>query len=80
MKNNEDKPEINKGYYFELMDRCHVQMVCIEEFLLSNPHIENNKDQKEKLEKAHELIMDVYQWAGIKDYVESTADENSTKT
>lgn len=62
--------EINKGYYFELMDRCHVQMVCIDEFLLSNPHIENNKKQRKRLEKAQDLIMSVYQWAGIMDFNE----------
>ena len=59
--------EINKGYYFELMDRCHVQMESIDAFLLSNPHIEKNKKYRKKLEKAQELIMDVYQWAGRMD-------------
>jgi hypothetical protein len=63
--------EINKGYYFELMDRCHVQAKSIDIFLLSNPHIQANKKMRQKLERAQELIMSVYQWAGAKDFQES---------
>jgi hypothetical protein len=62
--------KINKGYYFELMDRCHVQMESIEMFLLSNPHIQANKKMRKKLERAQGFIMDVYQWAGAKDWEE----------
>lgn len=60
--------KINKGYYYELMDRCHVQMCMIEDHLLSNPQL--TKKMKRKLLKSQALIMDVYQWAGSKDYDE----------
>ena len=66
------KEKLNKGYYFELMDRCHVQMCMIEDHLMSNPRL--NKKMMRKLEKSQALIMDVYQWAGAKDF-----DEDQTK-
>jgi hypothetical protein len=63
------KEKINKGYYFELMDRCHVQMSMIEDHLLTNPQL--TKKMRRKLVNSQELIMDVYQWAGRKDRKES---------
>lgn len=64
------KKKINKGYYLELMDRCHVQMESIELFLIRNPHIQANEKMRNKLSKSTGLIFDVYQWAGRKDYEE----------
>jgi hypothetical protein len=45
-------------------------MENIDSFLLSNPHVKNNKQIQRKLEKSISLIMDVYQWAGKKDFEE----------
>jgi hypothetical protein len=65
------KVKINKGHYFELMDRCHVQTESIELFIKSNPHIQTNKRRRKQIEKAQALIMDVYQWAGRMDCEEA---------
>lgn len=56
--------EINKGHYFEVMDRTHCLMWSIQEQLMSHPCI--TPKQLKKLEKAQELLMEVYQWACTK--------------
>lgn len=56
--------KINNGHYFEILDRAHIAMSNLEANLTT--HLALSKKMRKKLEKAEDLIMDVYQWAGSK--------------
>lgn len=61
-----DKQELNDGHYFELMDRCHCTINHIESDIADHPALDD--ENKQKLDQAIQLIAEVYQWAGYKDY------------
>lgn len=58
------KQEINSGHYFEIMDRAYVTIENLESNLYHHPAL--SQRMRKKLEKASELIGEVYQWAGKK--------------
>lgn len=60
------KIEINEGHFIELTDRIHIIVSNIEDYLIKHPLLlhENNKELKSRVEKASELLVEVYQMTG----------------
>ena len=67
LKNNifeEDKVELNEGYYHEAMDRCHVLMDTINNHLIEHPVGKQNKEINRMFVRALVSLMEAYQMAG----------------
>jgi hypothetical protein len=58
--------EINIGHYFELMDRCHCMSGNLYDNIATHPALD--KENLDKVDKAIDLLQEVYQWAGKKHY------------
>jgi hypothetical protein len=57
------------GYsYHEALDRAYSVQVIIERMLIDHPVIKNKKRWAKKIEKAQELIAEVYIEIGLIDY------------
>ena len=67
---------INKGHYFELMDRIHIVACMIDDHILNHPLSENEPDIQRKLDEALSLLLDTYQLVGNKE--NSYENENNT--
>jgi hypothetical protein len=64
-KKSKIKPEdLNEGHYTEAIDRAYITANFMEEVLINHPLIECHKELKERVEKAQQLILDVYQLIG----------------
>ncbi len=57
---------INQGHYLELMDRIYIIQDGIDVNITRHPAM--TKKQAKKLSKVQELLGEVYQWAGKKDF------------
>src|SRR5574341_753846 len=55
---------LDQFHTHEALDRCHTLQVMLQELLLSHPFILAEVEYKEKLEKASDLIGEVYQAIG----------------
>lgn len=56
--------KVDNMYYFELMDRSHIILCNVDDFLIQNPATKLNKSIAEKLDKIGELLSEVYSEAG----------------
>lgn len=54
----------DKWNYFEVMDRAYILCSQIDTALTNHPGLD--KEHNEMVEKASELIGEIYQWAGRK--------------
>jgi hypothetical protein len=61
---NMDKIEINEGHYLELMDRLHVAMSTINDYILEHPLAEEQKEIQSLVEDAISNLWDAYQLVG----------------
>jgi hypothetical protein len=59
-----DKIEINEGHYLELMDRLHVAMSTINDYILEHPLAEQQKEIQSLVEDAISNLWDAYQLVG----------------
>jgi hypothetical protein len=59
-----DKIEINEGHYLELMDRLHVAMSTINDYILEHPLAEEQKEIQSLVEDAISNLWDAYQLVG----------------
>lgn len=62
------KNRVNKGHYFELMDRLNVIMSVVQDHLILHPVSENNKKIEKKLKKTLDLLWESYQIVGHKNF------------
>jgi hypothetical protein len=60
------EPIINNGHYHELLDRCATTGGIVEDVLLNHPLVETTPKYKKKIERAIELIAEVYVHVGDK--------------
>jgi hypothetical protein len=60
------KEKLNEGHYAEALDRCSTVNEIIELMLMRHPVIGQNKTLAKKIEKAQELVGEVYQKIGQK--------------
>ena len=58
------KVVLDEFHYHEALDRSYVVAEILENTLIEHIVIQENKQLKEKLEKAQELIIEVYQEIG----------------
>lgn len=58
------KVVLDEFHYHEALDRSYVVAEILENALIGHIVIQENKQLKEKLEKAQELIIEVYQEIG----------------
>jgi len=58
------KIKLDEFHYHEALDRSYIIADMIENVLITHPVIENNKDLKIKVEKAQDIICEVYQMIG----------------
>jgi hypothetical protein len=56
--------QLDEFYYHEALDRSYIVANMIEDVLVEHPVIEKHKELKEKVQKAQELIIEVYQEIG----------------
>lgn len=65
-RNKETKKQIlaNSGYSLEVMDRLHVQMNVIEDYILTHPLVEIDQEVKDNISSALGSLMDAYQLVG----------------
>ena len=56
--------EINDGHYLELMDRLSLVGCTIDDHILNHPLTKGNPLLQTKIEKALDLLYDVYQDVG----------------
>lgn len=71
LKNNifeEDKIELNDGYYHEIMDRTHVLMETINTHLVEHPVGKQNKKINRLFIRAIIALNEAYQEAGNESY------------
>lgn len=54
--------KINSGYYHEIMDRSHIILANIEDYILEQPGM--TKEMKKLTKKATKALAEVYQLAG----------------
>ena len=57
---------LNKGHYFEVVDRLHVILSNLEDFIYIHPAVARDAKAAKKVDKAMELLADVYQIIGSK--------------
>lgn len=60
------KEKLNKGHWHEAADRTNCIMDIIHNMLLTHPAIEQSPELAKKVERAVDLLGDVYQEAGAK--------------
>lgn len=62
------KDKLNKGHYIEIIDRIDCQNSIIEEFILGHMVFSEGRHPKlrKKIEKAQQLLAEVYQKIGQK--------------
>lgn len=60
------KIELDKFHYHEALDRSHVIVDMMNDYLLEHPAVSQNKKIKKKVEKAIENLADAYQLIGQK--------------
>lgn len=58
--------KLDKFHYHEALDRCDSVVNIIDMLLLHHPVIEHNKEFKLMVEKASEILSDLYQKIGEK--------------
>lgn len=57
-------PEIDDFSYHEALDRCYLAMMMLNNHLIEHQVFEFHSNEKNKLEEASEIIMEVYQRLG----------------
>jgi len=60
------KREISDFHYHELLDRTHMVMMNINDYLVEHPVCDEHKKIRKKLENARDLLWEVYQIVGEK--------------
>ena len=58
------KPQHDKFLYHELLDRLHLILSNVDDFLLDHPITYHEKKVRKKIEKASEKLADAYQEIG----------------
>lgn len=58
------KIKLDNLHYHEMMDRLHLVLCNIDDFLLDHPVAHKEKKIRKKVEKASELLSDAYQEIG----------------
>lgn len=64
MSKEQKKFQLDSLGYHEALDRTHLILCNIDDFLLDHNVINMNKKLRKKVEKASELLADVYQSIG----------------
>ncbi len=68
LKPDEDDAKINRGHYFELMDRVAVAIDYIYQAIGSHPVIRKNRKLRKLYNKAELILGELYQEAGQLEY------------
>ena len=68
--------ELDEGYYHEAHDRCYLVSSIIEEHLLKHRVFEKHPKLRAKIEKAQELIIELYQTTGALEHLKSIEPKN----
>ena len=63
-----EEQELNRGHYFEFLDRTFVAMEYIHQFLGCHPFLRREKKLREMYEKIEKLMADLYQEAGYLEF------------
>ena len=58
------KIKLDKEHYHEMLDRLHLILCNVEDFLLDHPVSHKEKKIRKKVEKASKLLSDVYREMG----------------
>ena len=65
-----DVEPVNKGHYFEVMDRVHIIQCNIDDFVNEHPAIDKPGIEealiKRQIEEVQDLLTEVYQWSSGK--------------
>jgi hypothetical protein len=64
LKADEEEDQINRGHYFELMDRASVALVYCREFVGDHPVARREEKLKKLFEKVENALYELYQEAG----------------
>jgi len=62
--NKTEEEELDAGYYHEALDRSYIVANMIEDVLVEHPVFIKHQNLMEKVQKAQELILEVYQEVG----------------
>lgn len=60
--------ELNDGHYHEALDRCFCVIEIIDNMLSDHPAIAQTALWKEKIDAVQEILADLYQLIGQKEY------------
>ena len=66
-KKQKKNSNINDGHYLELMDRIHIVMMNIQDYLIEHPLTEIHSDIEKKLTSAQNNLWKAYQLVGEKE-------------
>lgn len=55
----------SKGHYPEVMDRIHIIISNLEDYILRHPLVQENENLKELVDTAHSNLIDAYNLLGV---------------